>query len=406
VSLSVRQGKIREEDHTSNCEDPRGLKTPGVFTHGGIMNVPYLDMKTQYEQLRGEIEPKVAEVMASGAFILGEELRLFEEEFAAYCNAKYAVGIASGTDALFLALLALDVGPGDEVITTSNTFIATALAISFTGAKCVFVDTEEDTCNLDPAKIEAAITDKTKVIMPVHLYGQPADMDPILDIAKRHGLKVVEDSCQAHGAEYKGKRCGGIGDIGCFSFYPSKNLGAFGDGGIAVTNDEGLFEKLKLLRDYGRKSKYEHIMKGRNSRLDNLQAAILRIKLRHLDGWNDARIKNAEYYNELFSGVGDAVITPTKKDYARHIYHLYVIRTKKRAELIEAMKSEGIQILVHYPEPIHLQEAYKDLGGKKGDLPVSEKLCDEAMSLPMYPEMSREQVEYVAEKLRTCLGSR
>jgi len=369
------------------------------------MKVPYFDMKAQYEQLKGEIESKVAEVMGSGAFILGEELRLFEEEFAAYCNAKHAVGIASGTDALFLSLLALDIGPGDEVITTPNTFIATALAISFTGAVPVFVDVEEDSRNIDPAKIEAAITENTKAIMPVHLYGQPADMDPILEIAQKRGLKVIEDACQAHGAEYKGRRCGSMGDVAAFSFYPAKNLGAFGDGGIATTNDQAIADKLKLLRDYGRSSKYAHIMKGRNSRLDNLQAAILRIKLRRLDGWNDARIKNAACYNELFSALDGKVGAPKKKEYARHIYHVYAVRVQQRDEVMEKLKEEGVPTIIHYPQPIHLQEAYKDLGYKQGDFPVSEMLCEQVMSLPMYPEMPKEHAEYVVEKLKKIIGT-
>jgi len=364
------------------------------------MQVDFMDIRKQDSDISEGIETAIKKVINSTSFILGKEVKNFEDEFAKYCSVKYAVGVGNGTEALHLALLALGVGTGDEVITTSNTYIATALAISFTGARPVFLDADPVTYNIDVAKIERAITKKTKALLPVHLYGQPADMDIILSIAKKRGLKVLEDAAQAHGAEYKGKKTGGLGDVAAFSFYPGKNLGAYGDGGIITTNDKNIYENLLLLRDYGRKSKYEHIIKGYNSRLDSMQAAVLSVKLKKLDKWNDARRENAAKYNGLFSSSNSDIITPKEMPYARHVYHQYVIRVPNRDKVVEEMKKRGVTLLVHYPIPAPLQEAYKDSGHKKGDFPVSEKLSEQVISLPIYPGLTKQEVEYVAQQFK------
>ncbi len=364
------------------------------------MQVAFMDIKKQDSDILKDIEKAIKDVIGSASFILGKEVKSFEEGFAGYCNVRYAVGVANGTEALFLALLALGVGAGDEVITTANTYIATALAISFTGARPVFVDADSVSYNIDVAKIEKAITKRTKAILPVHLYGQPADMDAIVKIAKKYGLNILEDASQAHGAEYKGKKVGGFSDIAAFSLYPGKNLGAYGDAGILVTNNEQIYEKLLLLRDYGRKSKYEHIIKGYNSRLDTIQAAILSVKLTKLDNWNQARIENAGIYNELFAKLCPKVITPQEAPYVKHVYHQYVIRVPKRDSAVEEMKKRGVSLLIHYPIPLHLQEAYKDSGYKKGDFPVSEKLSEEVISLPIYPGLRKQEIEYVAQQFK------
>jgi len=367
------------------------------------MKVDVFSLKRQYEDIKGEIAKQVEDVMFSGAFIMGKDVGLFEKEFAGYCRVKYGIGVNSGTDALFLACLACGIGKGDEVIVMSYTYIATVLAISMTGAKPVFVDIEEKTYNIDISKIEKAITKKTKAILPVHLYGHPADMDPIMEIAKKHKLKVIEDCAQAHGALYKNKKVGSMGDAGCFSFYPTKNLGAFGDGGAVVTDSEEIKERVLLLRDYGRKDRYEHILKGYNSRLDTLQAAILRVKLKHLDRWDERRRENAALYTRLFKEKKIDIILPYEADYAKHVYHLYAVRVKGRKKVMEGLAAKGVRTLIHYPIPIHLQEAYKDLEYKKGDFPVSERCCEGILSLPMYPELKEDEIKYVVESLTQIL---
>lgn len=369
------------------------------------MKVDFFTLTRQYEGIKDEIKKAMEKVIESGQFIFGEDARLFEEEFSKYCGVKYGIGVNSGTAALFLACCACGIKEGDEVIVMPYTFIATALAVSMTGAKPVFVDIEEKTYNIDVSKIEKAITRKTKAILPVHLYGHAVDMDPLLDIAKRHNLKIIEDCAQAHGALYKNKKVGGFGDAACFSFYPTKNLGAFGDAGMVVTNSEEIRGNMLYLRDYGRKGRYEHIAKGYNSRLDTLQASVLRVKLRHLDKWNENRRKAGNYYTELFKKSGLDISLPFEEGYAKHIYHLYVIRVKQRKALMDRLANKGIRTLIHYPIPIHLQKAYKELGYKKGDFPVSEKCCEGVLSLPMYPELSGEEIEYVVDSISEIMAA-
>ena len=367
------------------------------------MKVDVFSLKRQYEAIKDEVKEAVGKVMQSGMFILGQDVGLFEQEFARYCSVKYGIGVNSGTDALFLGCLACGIGKGDEVITMPYTYIATALGISMTGARPVFVDIDERTYNIDTSKIEKAITEKTKAILPVHLYGHPADMDPIMEIAGKHNLKVIEDCAQAHGALYKNKKVGSFGDAGCFSFYPTKNLGAFGDGGIVVTNSEEIKERVLLFRDYGRKGRYEYVVKGYNSRLDTMQAAILRVKLRHLDRWNGMRRNNARLYTRLFKEKEIEIILPCEADYAEQVYHLYPVRVKNRKHVMDSLAEKGVRTLIHYPIPIHLQETYKDLDYKKGDFPVSEKCCEEILSLPMYPELPAEDIGYVVDSLNKTL---
>jgi len=367
------------------------------------MKVDAFTLKKQYEQIKDELKGPIEKVMASGGFILGEDVGLFEKEFASYCGVKYGIGVNSGTDALFLACLACGIGKDDEVITPTYTYIATSFGISIAGAKPVFVDTEEKTYNIDISKIEKAITKKTKAILLVHLYGHPADMDPIIEIAKKHKLKVIEDCAQAHGALYKNKKVGSFGDAACFSFYPTKNLGAFGDGGMITTNSEEVKDMALLLRDYGRKGRYENIIKGYNSRLDTLQAAILRVKLKYLDEWNEKRIKNAGLYTKLFKEKKMDITLPYEADYAKHIYHQYTVRIKNRKSVMEKLADKGICPLIHYPIPVHLQECYKELCYKKGDFPVAEKCCEEIMSLPMYPELTEEEIRYVVDSIKTVI---
>lgn len=363
------------------------------------MKIPLVDLKVQYLSLKPEIDQAIQRVIDNSDFILGKEVELFEKEFAAFSEAKYGVGVASGTDALHLSLLALGIGPGDEVITAANTFVATVLAISYTGARPVLVDIDPENYNMDPSLIKKAVTKRTKAIIPVHLFGQPANMDPIMEIARKYNLKVIEDACQAHGAEYKGRKAGSISDIGCSSFYPGKNLGAYGDGGMVLTNNEEVVQKIRMLRNYGSRIKYHHEFRGFNSRLDTIQAAILRVKLKRLEEWNEARRRHALEYNELLKDAN--VITPKEEDYARHVYHLYVIRVKERNELLEYLKSKGISTGIHYPIPIHLLETYQDLGYKKGSFPITEKYVNEILSLPMYPELREEQINYVAEAINS-----
>ncbi|MDP2921157.1 MAG: DegT/DnrJ/EryC1/StrS family aminotransferase [Candidatus Omnitrophota bacterium] len=365
------------------------------------MKVDIFTLKRQYEEIKDELKGPIENVMLSGGFILGEDVGLFEKEFAEYCGVKYGIGVNSGTDALFLACLACGIGQGDEVITPSYTYIATSLGISMAGARPVFVDTEEKTYCIDVTKLEKAITKKTRAILLVHLYGHPADMDPIMQIAKKHKLKVIEDCAQAHGALYKNKKVGSFGDAACFSFYPTKNLGAFGDGGMVITSSEEIKDRMSLLHDYGRKGRYEHIIKGYNSRLDTLQAAILRVKLKHLNEWNEKRRKNADLYTKLFKEAKLDMILPYEESYAKHIYHQYTVRVKNRAVLMEKLADKGVRTLIHYPIPIHLQECYKELGYKKRDFPVAEKCCEEIMSLPMYPELTEQEIRYVVEQFKT-----
>ena len=364
------------------------------------MNVQFIDFREQYNIIKDEIDLGLKKVFEKGNFILGEEEKDFEASFAKYCDSKYAVGVNSGTDALYLALSALGIKAGDEVILPTFTFIATALCVSYTGATPVFADIEEDTYNIDPKKIEKLITKKTKAIIPVHIYGQPADMKEINAIAQKHKLKVVEDAAQAHGATYQGRKVGSLGDVSCFSFYPTKSLGAFGDGGMVVTSDKEIYEKVLMLRDYGRKDRYTHSIKGHNSRLDTVQAVVLTAKLKHLDKWNAMRNEKAQHYGQLLKGA-QGVTTPILKDDRTHVYQTYAVRIKKnRDKVSDEMKKQGIGVLIHYPIPLHLQEAYGELKHKKGDFPVAEKISDEILSLPMFPHMTKEQIEYVCSCLK------
>ena len=368
---------------------------------GNQVVVPLLDLKAQYEAIEDEIREALNRVLESQRFILGPEVEAFEEEVAAYSQTKYGIGVSSGTDALLVSLMAISVGPGDEVITTPYTFFATAGAISRLCAKPVFVDIDPLTYNIDPEKIEAAITPHTKAIIPVHLYGQMADMDPIMEIAERHNLYVIEDAAQAIGAEYKGRRAGSIGHLGCFSFFPSKNLGGGGDGGMVVTNDPDLAEKVRVLRVHGAKPKYHHHVVGGNFRLDALQAAVLRVKLRHLDEWTAARQRNAARYRKLFAEAGllegeNAITLPHDAGWGRHIYNQFVIRVPKRRDALrEYLASRGIGTAVYYPVPLHLQACFADLGYRPGDFPQSEQAARTTLAIPVYPELSEAQQEAV-----------
>ena len=359
--------------------------------------IKFVDLNVQYESIKKDINNAIQEVLDSGRFVLGEKLELFEREFSDFCNSSYAVGTNNGTTALHLALVASGIGKGDEVITAPNTFIATCEAISYTGAIPKFVDMRQDTYNIDADKLEKAITGKTKAIMPVHLYGQPADMKHIMEIAEKHNLMVIEDAAQAHGALHHKKNIP-FSDVGCFSFYPGKNLGAYGEGGMVVTQDKELYEKMWIYRDHGQEKKNVHKYIGYNYRLEEIQAAILRVKLRHLDAWTEMRRKNAKLYNELFSG--SDVISPVEKDYNRHVYHLYVVRVKNRQKLIGHLNSKGIHTGIHYPTPVHLTEAYSNLGYKKGSFPIAEQCADEILSLPMYPELKEEEIKTVVREIR------
>lgn len=367
------------------------------------MNVPFLDLKQQHQALRAEILGAIGEVLDSCAFAGGPFVARFEEDFAAFCQAPHAVGVGNGTDALWLALLGLGIGPGDEVITAPSTFMATAEAISYAGATPVFVDIDETTYNLDPALLEKALTPRTRAIIPVHLFGQPADLDPILEIAARHKLQVIEDASQAHGAEYKGRRVGTLGNAGCFSFYPGKNLGAMGEGGAVVTRDPALAERIKVLREHGQTKKYYHTHIGWNARMDGVQGAVLKIKLQHLARWNTQRRAHARRYTELLQDV-PGLILPTEAGYARHVYHIYAVRVPRRDEVLAALAKAGIACGIHYPVPVHLQEAYRGLGLARGSYPVSEQCADEFLSLPMFPELTNDQIEYVAANLRNVLA--
>jgi dTDP-4-amino-4,6-dideoxygalactose transaminase len=365
------------------------------------VKVKFVDLSAQHKTLESEIKEVFNRVLANCSFVLGPEVEKFEKAFAAYCGAAHCVAVTNGTAALQLALQGLGVGHGDEVITVAHTFIATAEAINATGARPVFVDIDPVSYTMDPAMLEKAITSRTKAIIPVHLYGQPADMDAINAIANRHNIPVIEDSCQAHGARYKGRRAGSLGRAACFSFYPSKNLGACGEGGAVTTNDPELAKKVRMLRDHGSVKKYEHDFPAYNLRLEGIQGGVLAVKLPHLDGWNDNRRVLAKRYDELFAG--SKIAAPRQMPYSEHVYHLYVIVVEDREALRQALSERGIENGLHYPVPLHLQKAYADLGYKKGDFPVSEHVASNHVSLPMYAELPLEHVEYVAKSVREIL---
>jgi dTDP-4-amino-4,6-dideoxygalactose transaminase len=364
--------------------------------------IPFVDLKAQYASIKPEVDAAIQGILDSCQFTLGAEVAKFEDEFAAYSGAKIGIGVNTGTSALHLALLAAGVGPGDEVVTVPFTFVATAAAIHYTGATPVFVDIDPKTFTMDPAGLEAVITPKTKAIIPVHLYGQMADMDPILAIAKKHGLIVVEDAAQAHGAEYKGRRAGSIGDMGCFSFYPGKNLGAYGEGGMVTTSNPEFARTIRMLRDWGAEKKYHHVLKGYNYRLEGLQGAVLRVKLRHLEKWTEARRSAAAYYDNALADNG--IQTPFPREHSRHVYHVYAVRTTERAKWQEFLNSRDIQSGIHYPIPVHLQEAYASPRYKAGDFPHSEKAAAEVLSLPMYPELTEPMQDEVIAALLDVAG--
>jgi dTDP-4-amino-4,6-dideoxygalactose transaminase len=361
--------------------------------------IPFVDLQAQHQALHAELSAAVAEVMQSCDFILGHAVEAFEKEFAQFVGAQHAVAVGSGLDALRLSLQAAGVGAGDDVLVPANTFIATALAVSAVGARPVLVDVDEATFNLDPMRLESAITPHTKAIIPVHLYGQPAEMDAITAVAQRHHLVVIEDACQSHGARYRGRATGTFGLAGCFSFYPAKNLGACGDGGMIVTNDALFAERLRLLRHYGQKEKYVHLEKGGNTRLDTIQAAILRVKLRHLRHWNELRARHAERYTDGLANLA-AVKTPRVAPDRTHVFHLYVTRVARRTELQAFLSRRGIQTLIHYPAPLHRHAAYADLGYPRGCFPVSERLSEEVLSLPMFAELTDAQIATCCETVR------
>jgi dTDP-4-amino-4,6-dideoxygalactose transaminase len=365
--------------------------------------IPFVDLKAQYTSIKPEVDAAIQGVLESCQFTLGAEVAKFEEEFAAYSGASIGIGVNTGTSALHLALLAAGVGPGDEVVTVPFTFVATAAAIHYTGATPTFVDVDPVTFTMDPAGLEAAITPKTKAIIPVHLYGQTADMDPILAIAKKHGLVVIEDACQAHGAEYKGRRAGSIGDMGCFSFYPGKNLGAYGEGGMVTTSNPEFARTIRMLRDWGAEKKYHHVLKGYNYRLEGMQGAILRVKLRHLEKWTEARRTAAAYYDAALAGSG--IATPLARGDSRHVYHVYAVRTAVRQKWQDFLNSRGVQSGIHYPIPVHLQPAYASPRYKAGDFPHSERAANEVLSLPMYPELTRPMQDEVVAALLEVSGA-
>ena len=356
------------------------------------------DLKRQYSSIKKQLDSAVTSVFNSGWFILGKNVEQFEKEFAKYSGAKYGIGVNSGTEALHLALLAVDVKRGDEVITVSNTAIPTVCAIELAQARPVFADIDPDTFCMDINSLEEKITPRTKVIIPVHLYGHPVDMKPLSILAAKYKVKIIEDACQAHGATYQGRKVGSFGDAGCFSFYPTKNLGAYGDGGIVLTDNPKIKERIRLFRNYGQKKKYFCISKGMNSRLDELQAAILRVKLKYLNEWNKARLEKAKLYIKLLSG-NENVILPNEKKYASHVYHLFVIRAQKRDYLRRWLLKRKIKTEIHYPVPIHLQPAYAYLGIKRGSLPFTEKYAKEIVSLPIYPELKSSEIQYIAESI-------
>ena len=368
------------------------------------MQVPILDLKAQYAAIKDEVMQAINEVCDSQSFALGPAVAEFEEKIAAYCNSSYAIGVSSGTDALIVSLMALEIKPGDEVITTPFTFFATAGSIVRLGAKPVFVDVDPDSYNIDPSAIEQKITEKTRAIVPVHLFGQVAQMKTITEIARRHNLAVIEDAAQAIGASQDGIKCGNFGDCGCFSFYPAKNLGGFGDGGLVTTNREELSDKIKILRDHGQNPRYFYKMIGGNFRLDGIQGAVLTVKLKYLDKWNEKRKQNAALYDSIFA---DSPVKPPKLDANNfHIYHQYTVTVPERDKLQKFLTENNIGSAIFYPKPLHLQECFSDLGYRPGDFPIAEKLCNKVLSLPIYPELVPEQVEYVANTVLKFYGIR
>jgi len=364
-----------------------------------VKDVPFVDLGAQYAAIQREVEQAMAAVLERGDFILGRSVAEFEAAMAEYCEAEHGIGVDSGTSALEMALLAVGVGPGDEVITVANTFIATTLAISYVGATPVLVDMDPATYQIDTTRIEEAITERTKAIMPVHLYGHPADMGPILAIARKHGLRVIEDASQAHGARYNGHRVGALGDVGAFSLYPAKNLGAYGDAGVLVTNDAAIAERIRLLRNYGSREKYHHELKGFNRRLDTLQAAVLSVKLRHLDDWNAARRRCAARYDEVLAARAPWLERPEPASNVEAVYHLYVVQSDRRDGLRAWLSDHGISTVIHYPIPIHFQPAYADLGLEAGAFPYTEAAADRILSLPMYPELANDDIDYVSRAI-------
>jgi len=364
--------------------------------------IPFVDLRAQYREIQEEAEEAVTRVLADAAYVLGSEVEQFESEFAEYCGVAHGVAVNSGTSALHLALLAAGVGPGDEVITAPFTFIATAATIRYAGATPVFVDVDPVSYTLDPGQLEAAITPRTMALVPVHLYGQPADMDPILEIARRHGLAVIEDAAQAHGSEYKGRRVGGLGGLGCFSFYPTKNLGACGEGGMVVTSDPERAKRVRILRDWGQTSKYRHELLGFNYRMDGIQGALLRVKLRHLERWTEMRRAHAAHYDEKLANSG--VSTPVAMPWARHVYHAYTVRSPRRDALRAALAESEIHSAIHYPVPLHLQPIFSDLGYGKGAFPRAEAAAETVLSLPIYPELSSDAPERVAACITKVLS--
>jgi len=363
------------------------------------MRIPFVDLKSQYLSIKDEIDKVLSEVISNAAFVGGAYVKSFEEAFAAFCGVKHCIGVGNGTDALFISLRALGIGRGDEVVTAANSFIATSEAITMSGAKVVFADIDPKTYNIDATKVEEKISKKTKAVIPVHLYGQPADMDPVLDIAKRHHIRVIEDAAQAHGAVYKGRKIGSIGDVGCFSFYPGKNLGAYGDAGAIVTNDDELASKARMISNHGRVEKYNHELEGVNSRLDGVQAAILEVKLAHLPQWTVHRRKNARIYDRNLHNSG--LITPAEIDDVQAVYHLYVVRVQNRLrdKLQEYLESDGISTGIHYPITLPNLTAYAYLNHRADDFPMATKASQEILSLPMYPELEESQIAYIAKKI-------
>jgi len=368
------------------------------------MKVPFLDLQAHHASLRGEFDRAIAAVIDQGAFAGGPFVAAFEHDFAAYCNCEHAIGVGNGTDALWLALLASGVGPGDEVVTVPSTFMATAEAITYCGARPVFVDIDERSYTMAPSQLAAAITARTKAIVPVHLFGQCADMDPILEIARAHGIPVIEDAAQAHGAEYKGRKAGSMGAAGCFSFYPGKNLGAFGEAGAVVTNDAKLAETVRVLRDHGQQRKYHHSLVGWNCRMDGIQGAVLQVKLPHLDQANERRRQHAAAYTHGFRDLPD-VVPPSETAGIGHVYHVYAIRVQERDEVLRLLETKGIGCGVHYPVPVHLQPAYQNLGYGRGSFEVSEQTSAEFLSLPMFPELTETQRNYVIEAVKSSVTS-
>ena len=367
-----------------------------------MSDVPFVDLAADYRELRAEIDEPIRRVIQDGGFILGRDLEDFEKEFAAYCGSRHAIGVGSGLDALTLALQARGIGPGDEVITAANTFIATALAVSRVGATLVLVDCDESNFNLNPDAVERAVTPRTRAVIPVHLYGRLAPIEAVLDVARRRGLFVLEDAAQAHGAATQGRRAGSFGDAGAYSFYPAKNLGAFGDGGLVVTDDDELAARVRMLRNYGQRAKYQHEVVGTNSRLDTLQAAVLRVKLRALDRRNEARRVAADGYRRRLSRL-PLVLPQPPDEPSRHVYHLYVVRVSQRDVVQRQLAAAGIQTGIHYPRPVHLQEAYRSLGIGPGSHPVAERLAGEVLSLPMFPGLTDEQIDRVGSALEVAL---